>query len=592
MGLFSQDQMDQINAVAAKSKEVLKPVQVSKSITSTQHEIEESTKAVLEYFGDSQAILIDSVEKLHEYVTKAIEFGYVSIDTETTGLDTVHDTIVGCSLYYPDGVECYIPNKHIVPIFETPYPGQLTYEEVGRELRRLVITGTKTIWYHADFDLAMIYKDYGVDLLPVFYYDSMIVWRCLKENETARGLKGQYSKYVLGGKGNPKKFSDFFSPRLFPFCNPKVAKLYAGYDAKITYGWFFWQLPYVTKDHPKCKKHHLEKIADLVWNIEFPMVKVCALMHRTGVYLDRDTSNVLKPRYHIKRDKEFGKLAGMIQEVMNQADIITIRKSPFKTAQDFNPNSPPQVSYLLRKIMELDIESTEKEDLKKLNIPLVNQLLKVRSLDTIIGSFVDKLPESTGPTGRIHSTFKSIGADTGRMSSSEPNVQNIPSHALDVRHQFRATPAMEQITACEEIEGTYQITLGSYDSVTIRDGSTKDVIDLQELDGIKSNYGVLEIGTITHNLPNTTIRFVAPYVDSMPGIENKKLTIRHISPPYVMMSSDYSQQEPKLMAYLSGDPALIESFQKERDIYATIASLAFKYPYEECLEFNNRSRFT
>ena len=119
MGLFSQDQMDQINAVAAKSKEVLKPVQVSKSITSTQHEIEESTKAVLEYFGDSQAILIDSVEKLHEYVTKAIEFGYVSIDTETTGLDMVHDTIVGCSLYYPDGVECYIPNKHIVPIFET-----------------------------------------------------------------------------------------------------------------------------------------------------------------------------------------------------------------------------------------------------------------------------------------------------------------------------------------------------------------------------------------------------------------------------------------------------------------------------------------
>lgn len=411
MGLFSQDQMDQINAVAAKSKEVLKPVQVSKSITSTQHEIEESTRAVLEYFGDSQAILIDSVEKLHEYITKAIEIGYVAIDTETTGLDTVHDTIVGCSLYYPDGVECYIPNKHIVPIFETPYPDQLTYAEVGAELRRLVITNTKTIWYHADFDLAMIYKDYGVDLLPVFYYDSMIAWRCLKENETARGLKGQYSKYVLGGKGNPKKFSDFFSPKLFPFCNPKVAKLYAGYDARITYGWFFWQLPYVTKDHPKCKKHHLEKIADLVWNIEFPMVKVCALMHRTGVYLDRDTSNVLKPRYHIKRDLEFGKLAEMIQGVMNQADITTIRKSPFKSAQDFNPNSPPQVSYLLRKIMGLELESTEKDDLKKLNLPLTNQLLKVRSLDTIIGSFIDKLPESTGPTGRIHSTFKSIGAD-------------------------------------------------------------------------------------------------------------------------------------------------------------------------------------
>ena len=140
MGLFSQDQMDQINAVAAKSKEVLKPIQVSKSITSTQHEIEESTRAVLEYFKDSPAILITTVEELHDYVTKAIESGYCGIDTETTGLDRIHDTIVGCSLYYPGGVECYIPNNHIVPIFDTPYKNQLTYEEVGRELLRITLT--------------------------------------------------------------------------------------------------------------------------------------------------------------------------------------------------------------------------------------------------------------------------------------------------------------------------------------------------------------------------------------------------------------------------------------------------------------------
>ena len=72
MGLFSQDQLDQINAVAAKSKEVLKPIKVSKSVTSTQHEIEESTKAVREYFSDSQAVLITSVEELHEYVLKKL----------------------------------------------------------------------------------------------------------------------------------------------------------------------------------------------------------------------------------------------------------------------------------------------------------------------------------------------------------------------------------------------------------------------------------------------------------------------------------------------------------------------------------------
>ena len=116
MGLFSQDQEDQINAVAAKSKEVLKPIQVSKRVTSSQHEIEESTRAVLEYFGSSPAILITSVEQLHDYITEAIKAGYCSIDTETTGLDRIHDTVVGCSLYYPGGNECYIPNTHIYSI--------------------------------------------------------------------------------------------------------------------------------------------------------------------------------------------------------------------------------------------------------------------------------------------------------------------------------------------------------------------------------------------------------------------------------------------------------------------------------------------
>ena len=186
------------------------------------------------------------------------------IDTETTGTDVVHDTIVGASLYYPGGVECYIPCKHIVPIFDTPYKNQLTYEEVGQELQLFVNAGTKMIFANANFDIAVIYKDFKVDMIPVMYYDVIHAWRCLKENEKKNGLKELYAKYVLHGNGDPKKFSDFFNPKLFPFSRPEVAKLYAANDAKITYELFMWQLPYVTKSHPKCQKHHLEKIADLV----------------------------------------------------------------------------------------------------------------------------------------------------------------------------------------------------------------------------------------------------------------------------------------------------------------------------------------
>lgn len=583
MGLFDQDQMDQIDAIAAKSKEVLKPIQVSKSVTSSQHEIEESTRMVLEYFKDSPAILITSVEELHEYVTKAIATGYCGIDTETTGLDRIHDTIVGCSLYYPGGVECYIPNKHRVPIFETPYKNQLTYEEVGKELQRFVDAKTKMIFANADFDLAMIYKDYKVDLIPVFYYDVISAWRCLKENEPKNDLKTLYWKYPNNQQGSPKKFSDFFSPKLFPYSKPEVAKLYAANDAKITFDLFRWQLPYVTKSHQKCQKNHLEKIADLIWNIEFPMVRVCALMHRTGVYYDMGIRNILKIRYDEKYQLENDKLIEMIQGIIYDADATTINKSPFKTGKDFNEGSPKHVVYLLNGFLGLSAESGDKATLTLLNLPVTNQILKVRALGKLLNSFIDKLPENVAPDGRIHGTFKSLGTDTGRLSAADPNMQQVPSHATDIRHQFRATPAMEILSDCTISENTASITLGSYDSVELVDGTSKDVIDLEVGNSVKAYNSdvVLTISEKVDYLPKTKIVFIPSSTINMLNT----LTLKHTTPPHVMMSSDFSQQEPKILAYKSGDKGMIDAFQHNRDIYSTIAALSFNRSYEDCSEF-------
>ena len=67
---------------------------------------------------------------------------------------------------------------------------------------------------------------------------------------------------------------------------------------------------------------------------------------------------------------------------------------------------------------------------------------------------------------------------------------------------------------------------------------------------------------------------------------SNQFQIKHRTPPYVLMSSDYSQQEPKLTAFISQDPNMIKSFMEGKDIYATIASLSFNKPYEECMEFN------
>ncbi len=499
MSLFNSSQMARINEVAERTKQLNKEKPKAVRVSTVNAELNEMSKAVQEYFKDSKAILIRTKEQLHDYVTNCIEAGYAGIDTETTGLDRQNDWIVGASLYYPGGVECYIPMKHLVPIFETPYKGQLSYEEVSEEFKRMENSNIRLIFANADYDLAMIYKDLKVDFCDRFYYDVILAWRCLKENELHNDLKFLYNKYVLKGKGDPKRFSDFFSVKLFPFSDPEIAKLYAANDAKITYDLFKWQLPYVTESHPKCQKANLQAISRLIWDLEMPMVKVCQNMHRTGMYIDRNVANALKKRYREDYNREMKKLQDMVQEIIDNSTVSYSGKRPFTRGVDFNPSSPPQVKYLVYDLLQVpkgNSSGTGKEILNEINLPVTNQILKVRSLSVLINTFVDKLPNSVARDGRIHGQFKQIGADTGRMSSAEPNLQNIPSHAVDIRHMFRATPG------------------------------------------------------------------------------------------YVMLGSDFSQQEPKLTAFVGDIKEMCEGFAHGKDAYALIASVSFNMPYEKCLEFH------
>ena len=499
MSLFNSSQMAKINEVAERTKQLNKEKPKAVRVSTVNAELNEMSKAVQEYFKDSKAILIRTKDQLHDYVTSCIEAGYAGIDTETTGLDRQNDWIVGASLYYPGGVECYIPMKHLVPIFESPYKGQLSYEEVSEEFKRMENSNIRLIFANADYDLAMIYKDLKVDFCDRFYYDVILAWRCLKENELHNDLKFLYNKYVLKGKGDPKRFSDFFSVKLFPFSDPEIAKLYAANDAKITYDLFKWQLPYVTESHPKCQKANLQAISRLIWDLEMPMVKVCQNMHRTGMYIDKNVANALKKRYRDEYNKEMKKLQDMVQEIIDNSTVSYSGKRPFTRGVDFNPSSPPQVKYLVYDLLQVpkgNSSGTGKEVLNEINLPVTNQILKVRSLSVLINTFVDKLPNSVARDGRIHGQFKQIGADTGRMSSAEPNLQNIPSHAVDIRHMFRATPG------------------------------------------------------------------------------------------YVMLGSDFSQQEPKLTAFVGDIKEMCNGFAHGKDAYAMIASVSFNQPYEKCLEFH------
>lgn len=518
MSLFSESQRAQIDQVAKKSLQSLNaPQSRKKSNTSITFELNEISQLVQDYFKGSPAVLITTPEDLHAYVDKLIESGYAGIDTETTGLDTIRDTIVGASLYYPGGVECYIPIKHLVPIFDVPVKGQLTYEQVQVEFQRISDAGVRLVFANADFDLAMIYKDIHVDFLPNMYADVLSIWRCLKEDEKDNSLKGLYNKYVLRGRGDPKKFSDFFSPALFPYCKPEIAKLYAANDAKITYELFLFELPYITRDHEKCKKNKLESVADLVWQLEMPMVHVCQNLHRNGIFIDAETCRHLKERYHAIYAQEKQKLQEMVQEIIDTHPSTTfsrgLAKRPFTSGATFNGNSSTHVVYLLRDIMQIPKfqsgnVSADKEALADLNLPVASQILNMRKADKLISTYVDKLPNEVAPDGRIHARFRSLGADTGRMSSQSPNLQNIPSHATDIRHMFRATPEIRYELNCEEHDGTLSIQLPNYYIVNTPDGEVK-VHDLTEGCSV----------TLTHDAQqqNLTLQSIS-YIENSPDM--------------------------------------------------------------------------
>lgn len=517
MSLFSPAQREQIDLVAKKS---VKPLESqkgsSKSSRSVNSELIRISEMVQEYFSDSSAILITTPEQLHDYVSELIEVRYAGIDTETTGLDVVRDTIVGVSLYYPGGVECYIPIKHLVPIFDVPVKNQLTYEQVRVELQRMADEGVRLIFANADFDLAMIYKDIHVDFNDNMYVDVLNTWRCLKEDEKDNSLKGLYNKYVLKGKGDPKKFSDFFSAALFRYCRPEIAKLYAAHDAKITYELFLFELPYITKDHVKCKEHGLQAIADLVWQIEMPMVKVCQNLHRVGIYLDEETCRHLKVRYKKMYEQEQAKLSAMVQEILDThpTSFVGGRTSKlFNSGRDFNGNSTPHVIHLFRDILKIPRfqqgnVSADKETLSELNLPVANQILRMRGALKLISTYVDKLPNSVASDGRIHARFKSVGADTGRMSSYDPNLQNIPSHATDIRHMFRASAESKQEVECQQTDTTVSVTLPNYYIVNTPEGETK-VHDLTAGSIVQLNHN-----KTPHNL---TIKSIS-YIENSPDM--------------------------------------------------------------------------
>lgn len=448
--------------------------------------------------------IIQTEEALHEFVDNVIDCGIVSIDTETTGLDPMQDTIAGICVYSPNQKSSYIPLNHISYITEMTVPNQLPPDLIRSEFQRFLDAKVQIIMFNADFDIRVL--RHGIALKDIYCtWDCYLAQWLLNENEDSNALKKVHQKYVLDGKEDAFTFDEFFKGIPFTMIPLQTAYLYAAHDPIITYELYEYQHRFIREDSPR---EDMQKIYKLFTEIEMPCVPVVADMEDNGILFDFEYNAKLKEKYHKLLDEREEDFHKSYSEYSQQVDAY--RNKYGKLDKPINIKSTDQLAILLYDIMGCEpfydkrkkkvVRTTSAEYLAILNNKVTHAILRYREFSTIVDTFIDKMPNCVNPKdNRVHCKFNQYGARTGRFSSENPNMQNIPSHNKDIRKMFTASPG------------------------------------------------------------------------------------------YVLMSSDFSQQEPKALAALcrmDGDSQMYDTFMRGKDLYSEIASKAFNRTYEECLEHN------
>jgi DNA polymerase-1 len=344
------------------------------------------------YIADTE----DKIAQLSAFLSEQKTFAF---DTETDGLDPFIANLVGMSFAVKENEAWYVPvpaNKDeatkIVALLSHPLQNT-EIQKIGQNIK---------------FDMLVLRK-YGVRVLgPLF--DTMIAHYLLNP-ELRHGmdyLAETYLKYkpipiedLIGPKGKHQ-----LSMRHVPI--NKVAE-YAAEDADVT-------LKLKNFFEPELKKQEIEP---LFYQIEMPLVYVLAEMEEAGVQLDTDAlkqSSEVLTKELIRLEKEIHELSGV----------------------EFNINSAKQAGEILFEKLKIEAKakktktgsySTSEDILEKLRFkhPIVGKLLEYRGVKKLLSTYIDALPELINPnTGKVHTSFNQTVTATGRLSSTSPNLQNIP----------------------------------------------------------------------------------------------------------------------------------------------------------------------
>ncbi len=344
---------------------------------------------------------------------------YISIDIESTGRDPISDSIVGISLCKEKGIAYYVPIRHL---YNQNIPDALIVLQDVLESPAIAKIG-----HNLKFDILMLMQE-DIHIQGILY-DTMVASYLLNPNMQNHSLEEVGIKYLNHKK---KPFKDVLGKhKSFDEVPLDEAVQYAAEDAELAF-----ELKEILFD--KIKDEGLDK---LYFNIEMPLIYVLAEMQQAGIKIDTKLLQALSKEL----DRELDSLESRIY---------------FLAGKKFNINSSQQLSKILFEDLGLKTGkktktgySTNVEVLEQLSLSheLPGEILSYRTLYKLKTTYIDTFPNLVNKkTGRLHTSFNQTVTATGRLSSSDPNLQNIPIRGelgLKIRQTFIAEKGSILISA-------------------------------------------------------------------------------------------------------------------------------------------------
>ena len=377
---------------------------------------ENKPKGVQKAIDKKEYHLIDDPKQIDDWIKEAEETGEIAVDTETSSLDPHQANLIGISLSTKIGKACYIPighnskkciNKNVVlkklkPLLEDP-----SIKKIGQNIK---------------FDFIVLLKN-GINISSM--EDTMLMSYVLDAGKNRHNMD-TLSEIHLNHK--TVKFKDLVGSGKkeinFSEVDVEKAKDYAAEDADVTFRLY-------KKFYKSLKEERMINIYEI---FEKPMIQILAFMEIQGIKIDNKFLKILSSKFEKKIDK--------------------IQKEVFKISKkEFNIASPKQLGEILYNDLKIaDLKKTKKgsfatsasvlEDLAFKGHKFPQLVLDWRQISKLKNTYSDSLPEHTNPNSkRVHTSFLLAATNTGRLASSEPNLQNIPiksEDGKDIRKAFIA----------------------------------------------------------------------------------------------------------------------------------------------------------